>query len=161
MYTMLTRYNYAEWAMLMEVMLQARGYWEVVNLGGDDNTDEMMAKEAILRAVPLEMWCPLAKKTAKLAWNAIEMMCVGFDCAQQLKEYEMISFRDGESVDDFALHLSRIVHQLEVLGDLVNDDKVVAMYLHMVPPKFAQIALYISTPSMEEVTGWLRVAEDL
>lgn len=100
------------------------------------------------------------------------MMCVGPDRAHKSsaqrprKKYEMISFCDGELVDDFALCLSAIVHQLEVLGDSVNTDKVVAKYLRVVPPKFAQIALFISmlldisTLSIEEVTRRLREMED-
>ena len=63
-----------------------------------------------------------------------------------------ISFRDGELIDDFAMRLTRIVHQLEVLGDPVDDAKVVAKYLQVVPPR--------STLMIEEVTGWLKAAED-
>ena len=32
MYSMLTQYNYVKWAVLMEVMLQARDFWEAVDL---------------------------------------------------------------------------------------------------------------------------------
>lgn len=60
---MLNKYNYAEWAVLMEVMLQACTYWEAVT--SINNSNEMMAKETIVRVVPPEMWCPLAKKTTK------------------------------------------------------------------------------------------------
>ena len=62
-----------------------------------------MALEAILQAVPPEMIPGLAvKRTAKEAWEANRAMRVGSDRVrkgkvQQLKkEFEMISFRDGD-----------------------------------------------------------------
>jgi hypothetical protein len=54
------------------------------------------------------------KRTTKEAWEAIRAMRVGSDrvqkgkVQQQKKEFEMISFRDGESVDDFALRLTNL-----------------------------------------------------
>jgi hypothetical protein len=66
-----------------------------------------MVLEAILQVVPPEMMAGLAvKRTVKDAWEAIWAMCVNLDRVrkdkvQQLKkEFEMISFRDGKSVDD-------------------------------------------------------------
>ena len=116
----------------MEVMLEARGHWEAVDKGGVDRVDDRLAMEAIFRTVPPEMVTSLAKKTAKEAWNAIKTMRVGSErsrkaTAQKVrKDYEAISFRDGESIDDFAMRLTGIVHQLEVFGDPVDDGKVVS-----------------------------------
>lgn len=127
-YPMLTRTNYAEWSLLMKVMLQARGLWEAIEFGADDFQEDRMALEAILHAVPLEMMASLAvKRTAKEAWEAVRTMRVGTDRvrkgkAQQLRrEFETISFRDGEKVDDFALRLSNLVTSLATLGEPIDE----------------------------------------
>ncbi|XP_071684792.1 uncharacterized protein [Lolium perenne] len=172
-YPMLTRTNYTEWSLLMKVKLQARGIWDAIELGADDYQEDRMALEAILQAVPTEMMAGLAvKRTAKEAWEAIRAMRVGSDRVrkgkvQQLKkEFEMISFRDGESVDDFALRLTNLVTSLATLGAPIDETQVVEKFLRVVPPRLSQIALAIETlldtsdMSLEEVTGRLKAAED-
>jgi hypothetical protein len=81
-------------------------------------------------------------------------------------EYEQISFRDGESVDDFALRLSNLVQRLAILGDLEPGPKVVDKYLRVARPRYRQLVISIETlldinePSIEEVTGRLKAADD-
>lgn len=64
------------------------------------------------------------------------------------------------------MRLTGLVNQLSILGDPEQAHKVVEKLLRVVPSKFAQIALSIetildvSTLSIEEVTGRLRVVED-
>jgi hypothetical protein len=86
-----------------------------------------MTLEAILKAVPPEMMAGLAvKRTTKETWKAIRAMRIGSDRVrkgkvQQLKKgFEMISFRDGESVDDFALCLTNLVTSLATLGSPIG-----------------------------------------
>ena len=65
-YPMLTRTNYAEWALLMKVNLQAEGWWAAVETGDAPFHDECKAMAAILRALPPDMVSPIgAKATAK------------------------------------------------------------------------------------------------
>lgn len=59
-------------------------------------------------------------------------------------------FRDGESIDDFAMRLMGLVTNLDVLGNRIEDSKVVKKFLCIIPPKF----------SIKEVIGRLKVAED-
>jgi hypothetical protein len=80
-----------------------------------------MAMMALLRRVPLEMASTLASKpSAKAEWDQLELSCLGSDCARissaqrVYKQYENISFLDGESLDDFALRLAKIIHELEI-----------------------------------------------
>jgi hypothetical protein len=87
--------------------------------------------------------------------------------AQKLRrEYEILDFRDGEGVEDFAMRLSGMVNQLAVLGDLEPDDKVVLKFLRIARPRFKQLVISIetlldvSTLSLEEVTSCLRSAEE-
>ena len=53
-YRMLTRTNYAEWVVLMKVMLKARRLWVAVTVGTVDEEDDQSAMEAILKSVPTE-----------------------------------------------------------------------------------------------------------
>jgi hypothetical protein len=57
------------------------------------------------------------------------------------RQYKSISFNDGESLDNFTLHLAKMVHDLEILGDPEQPRKVAAKYLRVVPKRFAPIAV--------------------
>ena len=58
--------------------------------------------------------------------------------AQQLRrEYEVIAFRDGEAIKDFALQFSSLVSQLAQVGIAIDEEEAVAKYLRIVPPQFA------------------------
>ena len=169
----MTKTNYDSWALLMKLKLQARHLWEAVEDGDVEFHDDRTALEAICSAVPPELVPTLAiKPSAKAAWKAIRTMRVGDErvrksTAQNLRtEYEQIAFRDGESVEDFALRLSNIVQRLAILGDPEPEAKVVAKYLRVVRPRYRQLVvsietlLDIDTLSVEEVTGRLKAATD-
>jgi hypothetical protein len=70
-------------------------------------------------------------------------------------------FHDGESLDDFELHLAKMVHELEILGDPEELWKVATRYLCVVPKWFVLVAISIEsvldTANMliEEITGHL------
>jgi hypothetical protein len=76
------------------------------------------------------------------------------------QQWDCLTFQPGEDVDDFALCLSGLVQQLAYHNDgVINEPKVVEMYLLIVPKKYTQIALSLenlldpSTLSIEEVMG--------
>ena len=80
----LTHTNYGEWSVTMKVKLRARRLWNAVDKGTDNEEDDMSALEAILAAVPAECREPLGtKSSAKEAWEAIVVMCVGSDHAKK------------------------------------------------------------------------------
>jgi hypothetical protein len=102
----------------------------------DDFQEVRMALEAILQAVPPEKMAGLAvKRTTKEAWEAIRAMRVGSDHVQ--KEFEMISFRDGESVDDFALRLTNLSQASPRSKHLSTKLKVVEKLLRVVLPRLS------------------------
>jgi hypothetical protein len=78
------------------------------------------------------------------------------------KQYENIAFHDGE---DFALHLAKMVHELEILGDPEEPRKVAAKYLRIVPKRFVPVAVSIESVldtanmSIEEITSRLRAVK--
>jgi hypothetical protein len=79
-YPTLTKTNYSDWTLLMNVKLKARALWSIIENGGADQQEEMMVLDALCGAVPPEMVPTIAKKeTAKEAWDAIVTMRVGDD----------------------------------------------------------------------------------
>jgi hypothetical protein len=112
--------------------------------------------------MPLEMASTLASKPlAKAMWDHARMALA--QCIH--RQYENIAFLDREVLDDFALHLAKMVHELEILGDLEEPRKVTAKYLHVVPKRFVPVAISIESlldttnMSIEEITGRLRMVE--
>ena len=101
----------------------------------------------------------------------LESLRVGSDRAkrariQQLRrELNDIRFKSRESVEDFTLRLQSLATQLATYGKKVDDEDLVTKLLCVVPAKYSQLTmssetmLDISTLSMEDVVGRLRVAE--
>jgi hypothetical protein len=115
-FPVLTKTNYNDWSLLMKIKLEARGLWNAIDPGGVDRQVDRMALDALCSAVPSEMLSTVGNKgSAKEAWESIKTMRIGDEgirkaSAQKVRrDYETLAFRDGESVEDFALHLSGVV----------------------------------------------------
>ena len=169
---MLTRTNYGEWATQMKWKLRARKWWRAIE--EDDRTEDAQVgvMEALMASTPAEYHEALgAKDTAKQAWEMLESLRVGSDRAkrariQQLRrELNDIKFKPGESVEEYTLRLQSLATQLATYGKKVDDEDLVTKLLCTVPAKYSQLAmsietmLDISTLSLEDVAGRLRVAE--
>jgi hypothetical protein len=170
---LLTKANYHEWALVMQVSLEAMELWDAVEAMCKERPKDRRAMAAILRAVPSEMKAGLAvKKSAKEAWDTVKAMRVGDDrvkaaSVQRLwKEYENVAFRDGETVGDFALRINGLVTSLREMGETLEDHRVVKKILRVVPKRLKQVAVAIEmltdldTAKIEELVGRLRVAEE-
>lgn len=48
-------------------------------------------------------------------------------------------------MEDFALHLTGLISDLQQLGDDVDEFKAVRKFLRVVPPRYAQVAISIET----------------
>jgi hypothetical protein len=170
---LLTKANYHEWALVMQVSLEAMELWDAVEAVCKERPKDRRAMAAILRGVPPEMKAGLAvKKTAKEAWEAVRSMRIGDDrvkaaSVQRLwKEYENVDFHDGESVGDFTLRINGLVASLREMGETLEDHRVVKKILRVVPKRLKQVAVAIemltdlNMTTIEELVGRLRVAED-
>jgi hypothetical protein len=127
----------------------------------------MMALDALCGAVPPEMVPTIAKKEA---WDTIVTMRVGDDrvkkaTTQQLRQkFNLATFNDGETVEDYALRLSGMAAHLTTLGEEVKDGEIVAKMLLSLPPRFKQITitvktlLDVSTMSVADLTWRLKEA---
>ena len=70
-FPMLTPSNYGEWAVIMKVMLKARGLWAAVTTGVADEQQDLLAMEAILKAVSPKLVTPLgaALQAVRDSWG--------------------------------------------------------------------------------------------
>ncbi|XP_073357731.1 uncharacterized protein [Aegilops tauschii subsp. strangulata] len=170
---MLTRTNYQEWALVMQVKLQVARVWCVVTDDAAAENDDRRALQILLTGIPPEMLRVLAAKdSAKKAWETIKTMRMGSERAREAKaqvrrrEFEDLRFRDGESVEDFGLRLSGLVADLELYGDPVTEHKAVQKFLRMVPRRYRPMAMAIEslidlkTMSIEELVGRFSACED-
>jgi broad specificity phosphatase PhoE len=159
--------------MVMRVQLQAARLWDVIKYGADDDQDDRAALAALLRAVPPEMVRTLAAKDcAKTAWETIKTMRLGSDRVREAKaqtrrrEWEDLRFKSGESIEDFAMRLTAIMGDLELLGDPVDEYKAVLKFLRVAPKKFRPMVMAIEQTvdlrelTIEDLTGRLITAEE-
>ena len=151
-WSQLTKTNYHEWSLHMQLKMQAHHLWDAVEYDDVDYDDDRSVLDAICSGVPAEMVPILvAKASAREAWEAIKTFRIGDDrvrkaTAQNLRaEYESIALRDREPIEDFALRMTGIVQRLATLGDPEPDDKVVAKYLRVVCPCYKQLVISIET----------------
>ena len=126
-----------------------------------------------MRSVPKEMWGTRgSKKTVKEAWETVKMMRIGADQVKEvnvqklLKELENIEFKEGESIVGFWMRIINLVANIKLLGETLDDTRVVKKFLRVVPPHFNRVAVLIEmiydvkTLSVEDLVGRLRAAED-
>ena len=174
----LTRTNYAEWSLLMEVGMQASGMSRAI-LGAEDLDDEYGyrndkgAMEFILRSVPPKMLPMLRKhQTSQELWEALRAMRAGSVRVRDAKaqtlrgEFDQLRHKPGESIDDLAMRLTGLCARLGELGDAISDKRVIQKWLRIVPKRYSQLAVSIDnlvdldTTSIEEIIGRFKAAEE-
>ena len=127
----------------------------------------------LLRSVPSELWSTLARKDmVKEAWDAVKNMQIGDEraheaSAQQLRrDFGNITFKEGESVDEFSIRITTLANNLRSLGDNIIDAEVVKKLLQVVPDRLNQAVvslemfLDLNNITVEEVIERLRVFEE-
>jgi hypothetical protein len=84
---------------------------------------------------------------------------------QQLcQKFELATFDDGETVENYALHLSGMAVHLTMLSEEVKDNEIIMKKLRSLPPRLKQITIMIktllnvSTMSIVDLTGRLKEA---
>jgi hypothetical protein len=169
----LTKTNYIEWAAVMRVRLQVRHMWEAVWHDDVDYYEDRRALDALIVAVPPEIQFSLSKKrTTKEDWDTIAVAYIGSDRARKTtlqtlrKEWENLTFKTGEDVDDFALRLNTLQQKMVQFGDnTYNKERAIEKLFRCIPEKYKQIArlieslLDISTMSIEEAIGRLKTVD--
>jgi hypothetical protein len=98
------------------VKLKAKGLWSVVESGGGDHQEDMMALDVLSSAVPPEMVSAVASKDmAKSAWETIKTLRVGDDrmraatTQHHLRQFEIAEVKEEESIEDYLMRLGGMV----------------------------------------------------
>lgn len=112
------------------------------------------------------------KQTARDAWEVIKTMCQGAERVKKARvqtlkgEFEALSMKDSDQLDDFYMKINGIVSNIRALGGDIAESYVVKKLLRAVPPKFLHIASTLEqfgdldTMSVEEAIGSLKVHEE-
>jgi hypothetical protein len=113
-------------------------------------THDRQALGALLCSMLREMWAALmSKEMVEETLEAVKSMLLGADhmketLAQRLQhEFENISFKDGELIDDFALHINVLAEDLHGLEGTVNDTRAMKKMLRVLLKRYSQITVSI------------------
>lgn len=131
------------------------------------------ALDAIYQGIPEEVLLSIAEKeTAKEAWEAVKVMCQGVERVKKARihtlrlEFESMSMKDSESLDDFCMKLNGLVTNIRALGDEMAESYVVKKVLRAMPQKFLQSTSAIEQfgdlekMTIEEVIGSLKAYDE-
>jgi hypothetical protein len=138
---MLTRTNYGDWAVHMKWKLCARRWWAAVETGGANEDAEVGAMEALLASTPPEYHQSIgAKGNAKDTWELLASIRLGSERVRKAKtqqlwrDFEDLKFRQGETVEEFALRLQGVASQLATRAILKNLRSPAHCQCHTWPP---------------------------
>lgn len=176
-YPMLNRSNYTAWALKMKLFIQAQGVWSAIEptdaKAPVEEKSDKVALAMVYQGIPEDIILSVTdKKTAKEAWEAIMTLCQGADRVKQAKiqtlkaEFESMTMKENESIDDFGMKLHGLVTNIKALGETMNEAYVVKKLLRAVPRKFLQITSTLEqfgdleTMTVEEAIGSLRAHEE-
>ena len=137
--------------MLMQCNYEALEIWYTIDPGTNvKRSKDRQAMSCLNQSVPQEMWTTLGRKNiVKEAWEVVKTMPLGADRVKEvnaqklLQEFENISFKDGETVDDFGMRINNLVTNLKALEETVDEPRVVKKFLRVIPAKFAPVVVSI------------------
>nr|GEW80220.1 zinc finger, CCHC-type [Tanacetum cinerariifolium] len=129
--------------------------------------------ETIYQGIPEDLLLSLAEKqTAKDAWETLKTMFMRAERVKTAKvqtlkaEFETLSMKDTEIIDDFGMKVNNIVSNIRALGEKVEEAYVFKKLLRVVSSKFLQIASTIEqfadldNMTVEEVIRRLKAHEE-
>nr|GEY70646.1 zinc finger, CCHC-type [Tanacetum cinerariifolium] len=110
--------NYSLWAIRMQIILEANGLWEMIELNRKTQADNKKDKTAIAflyQALPKEKLLQITKhKTAKAIWDALKTRHVGEERVQQARlqtlksDFKMLHMKEDETIDTFTGKLTTL-----------------------------------------------------
>lgn len=176
-YPMLVKSNYTAWSLKMKAVMQAHGVWTAVEPSDEkavvDEKADKVAVAMIYQGIAEDMLLSVAdRKTAKETWEAIKTLCQGADKVKKARiqtlktEFEALSMRESEPLDDFYMKLNGLVTNIRALGETMQESYVVKKMLRAVPTRFLQITSTIEqfsdleTMSVEEAMGALKAHDE-
>ncbi|KAJ8748569.1 hypothetical protein K2173_003470 [Erythroxylum novogranatense] len=139
-YPMLTRCNYAAWAIKMEVFMMAQGVWEAIESSETvDNRKDKMALAAIYQSIGEDTLLQLAKE----AWIMLKNMNLGVEKVKEVRTRTLY-------IDVYSGKLTIIVNKLRGLGNTVDD--IQFLQITSTIEEFSDL----KTKSVDEIIGSLK-----
>ncbi|KAL8257740.1 hypothetical protein R6Q59_029781 [Mikania micrantha] len=140
---MLNATNYTSWAIKMESFMDAQGLWDAIHPPAGANIDVRLGKKAgafIFQALPKEILLQVAGHTeARVVWEALRTRFLGADRVQQAqiqtlnREFELLSMKETDSIDDFASKVGGVVSKFRTLGTTMDEKTNVKQLLNAPP----------------------------
>lgn len=170
--------NYQVWAVKMKTYLKGLGLWKYVE---EDSAPEPLRANPTLQQIRSHeeeitkgpkalsfihaavsdsiftriMTC----ESAKEAWDMLKQEFQGSDRTRQMqilnlrKEFEMLRMKETEKVKDYIDRIMKIVNQIRLLGEKVEEQRIVEKVMVTLPEKFeAKISSIEDTWDMSCVT---------
>ena len=169
---MLTSTNYHLWAMRMEVSLEAQELWEVIDGSEVNRNKNRLGLSMVLNSISESQSNQIdIKKSAKEDWEVLCTFHVGMEKVvhakvQALKrEFEKISLKRNEKIEDYSNHFAQIVTNLRDLGKILDEYGAVSRLLRSAYKYFDSLILLLEQTSdlktmrLEEAFGKLKVHE--
>ena len=169
---MLTNTNYHLWAMRIEVSLEAHDLWGVIDGSEVNWKKDRLALSMILSSISESQSNQIdIKKSAKENWEVLRTFHVGMDKVVQAKvqalkmEFEIITMKRNEKIDDYSNFFARMVTDLRDLGKSLDDYGAISRLHKSVPKDFDYLILLLEQTSdlktmrLEEAFGQLEVHE--
>jgi hypothetical protein len=100
-------------------------------------TGRRMSLEVIATTVPPEMLDSITSKPmGKATSDSITLRVRKAKAISLKREFDVLTFHNGESVDDFDARIGRITIQLAILGYEYKEEEVVQWFLLALPHNF-------------------------
>jgi hypothetical protein len=118
--------------------------WEAVRYDDVDDYEDRRALDALITAVLSEIqFSLLRKRTAKEVWDAIAAARIDSNRTHKTtlqtlhKEWENLTFKPGEDVDDFALHLNTLQQKMmQFDDDTYGEERAIEKLFRCIPEKY-------------------------
>ncbi|KAG7582977.1 Zinc finger CCHC-type [Arabidopsis suecica] len=171
---MLTSTNYTVWAMRMRILLRVHKVWNIIEESSEDEEKNDMAMALLFQSIPESLVLQVGKvNTAKKVWESIKSKHLGAERVKEARlqtlmaEFDRLTMKDTETIDEFAGRLSEISSKSASLGENIEETKLVKKFLKCLPrKKYIHIVasleqvLDLKKTSFEEITGRLKVYEE-
>ena len=156
-----TGVNYGVLAVKMKIYLKAFDLWEDVEVDrepaplnnnpimaqlkyfNEQRTKKFKALTCIHNAVSEEIFSRImACETAKEAWDKLKAEFQGDEKSRRMqiltlkRQFEGLKMKDSETIKEFSSNVSKIVNQMTLLGEEIQESRVVEKVLVSLPEKF-------------------------
>ncbi|KAL1352527.1 hypothetical protein AAHE18_06G173600 [Arachis hypogaea] len=190
-YPQLSKLNYDNWVARMKAILGAQGVWEMVEKDyvEPENVDKLTeAQKEELENKRKKDQCALTiiyqgldddtfEKiadiiNAKKAWDTLQNFVIGVEKVKKVRlktlraKFESLMMKETKSISDYFTKVLTVVHQIKMLGEKLEDVRVVEKILRFLNSKFYHVVVAIEeskdldTISIDQLNGSLRAHEE-